>query len=335
MNAFDATVDRERLARLRLGAVVVDDEPAVFEVIGPGALDCLQGLLTNDLVGPGDDSLVYGAFLTPKGMIVVDAWVVRRSGVFTAIVPAGARTTALDLFRRSLPPRLARVTDRTTNIRVAWLYGHDAPGAWRNRGASPWPEAPGRVTETSIEGVSLLLGRPGLAAPFTGLLLGSGEAIATAAAALARAGAAGGDATDQLAARVIAGWPAWGAEIDDKTLPQEVRYEEIDGVSYTKGCYTGQETVARVHFRGHPNRVLRGLLWHGAGGAVGAEISAESGESGGAKPVGTVRSIVRLPDRALALAVLRREVAPGSRVSIGGLEAEVVSLPFADEHLTG
>ena len=63
------------------------------------------------------------------------------------------------------------------------------------------------------------------------------------------------------AARILAGWPALGAEIDERTLPQEVRYDEIGGVSYTKGCYTGQETVARLHFRGHPNRELRGLWW--------------------------------------------------------------------------
>ena len=55
-----------------------------------------------------------------------------------------------------------------------------------------------------------------------------------------------------------------GHEIVEKTLVQEVRYDEIGGVSYTKGCYTGQETVARLHFRGHTNRELRGLRWMSA-----------------------------------------------------------------------
>ena len=78
---------------------------------------------------------------------------------------------------------------------------------------------------------------------------------------LVAAGARPGDEGDHHAARILAGWPALGAEIDERTLPQEVRYDEIGGVSYTKGCYTGQETVARLHFRGHPNRELRGLWW--------------------------------------------------------------------------
>ena len=79
----DLTLDRARLDRVRHGATVVTTEPAVFRIAGPGALGCLQGMLTNDLEKPGDDSLVYGAMLTPKGMIVVDAWVLRQADALT------------------------------------------------------------------------------------------------------------------------------------------------------------------------------------------------------------------------------------------------------------
>ncbi|HSJ75907.1 MAG TPA: hypothetical protein VK899_06980, partial [Gemmatimonadales bacterium] len=77
MSEFDLTFDRNRLAQVRHGAVVVTTDSSVFRVQGPGALSCLQGLLTNDLVKPGDNSLVYGALLTPKGAVVVDYWVLR------------------------------------------------------------------------------------------------------------------------------------------------------------------------------------------------------------------------------------------------------------------
>ena len=60
-------------------------------------------------------------------------------------------------------------------------------------------------------------------------------------------------------ARVEAGRPEWGIDIDDTTIPQEANFDELDAISYTKGCYIGQEVVARVHFRGHVNRHLRGL----------------------------------------------------------------------------
>jgi len=87
MAELDLRLDRERLDRVRHGATVVSTTPAVVRIVGPGALACLQGLLTNDLEKPGDGSLVYGALLTPKGMIVVDAWVLRQGDSFTLIIP--------------------------------------------------------------------------------------------------------------------------------------------------------------------------------------------------------------------------------------------------------
>ncbi len=142
-------------------------------------------------------------------------------------------------------------------------------------------------------------------------------------AALTRAGATVGDDRDAAAARILAGWPVLGAEIGEKTLPQEVRYDEIDGVSYTKGCYTGQETVARLHFRGHTNRGLRGLIWQEGELPPGTAVTTDDG-----KEVGTVRSTLFLPDRSVALALLRREVEPGSFVTASGRPAIVVALPF-------
>ena len=90
MSEFDLTLERERLAEVRHGAVLVTSEPAVFRVQGPGALTCLQGLLTNDLVKPGDNSLVYGALLTPKGALVVDYWVLRQADALTLVAPRSA-----------------------------------------------------------------------------------------------------------------------------------------------------------------------------------------------------------------------------------------------------
>jgi folate-binding protein YgfZ len=131
------------------------------------------------------------------------------------------------------------------------------------------------------------------------------------------------------AARLLAGWPTLGVEIDERTLPQEVRYDEIGGVSYTKGCYIGQETVARLHFRGHTNRELRGLRWRGTPPMAGR------GVVHGEKDVGAVRSTLTLEDRRLGLGTIRREVAPGDVVLASGAEATVVTLPFGAEELDG
>src|SRR6185369_13808882 len=144
-------------------------------------------------------------------------------------------------------------------------------------------------------GGTVLLGVAPERAPFAGLAVGATEALEAFTARLARAGAAEGTEDDLHAARVLAGWPRLGREIDERTLPQEVRYDEIGGVSYTKGCYVGQETVARLHFRGHTNRELRGLAWNGAEPLDGTAVIWRD------KEIGTVRSTLALDDRILGL----------------------------------
>ncbi|HJS48584.1 MAG TPA: hypothetical protein VJ773_11410, partial [Gemmatimonadales bacterium] len=145
--------------------------------------------------------------------------------------------------------------------------------------------------------------------------------LAEALEVLGTAGAAPASEAELEALRILAGWPALGAEIDGKTLPQEVRFDEHAGLSYTKGCYVGQETVARLHFRGRANRELRGLAWEGAGPS-GDELLLAG------KPVGQLRSLLVLPGRWLGLAPVRREVEPGTEVDAGGAPARVIIPPF-------
>jgi len=328
MPELQLQVDRDRLDQVQRGATVVITSPAVFRIAGPGALTCLQGLLTSDLVKPGDRSLIYGALLTPKGMIVVDAWVLRQSDGITMIVPPAGHDTTLDVLSRMLPPRLARVTDQTGSARVAWLLGAHAFQTLAKSGVGI-PESAGRITSIGGELSPVVVALATENAPFVGLAMGLAPAVEALAARLEAGGARVGTEEDLHAARILAGWPALGAEIDQRTLPQEVRYDEIGGLSYTKGCYTGQETVARVHFRGHPNRELRGLRWPGPGPIEGGAITY------GAKEVGTVRSVLQLDDRTLGLGIIRREVGAGAEVTAGGRRAVVVGLPFGGEDVEG
>ena len=93
-------------------------------------------------------------------------------------------------------------------------------------------------------------------------------------------------------------------------------------VSFTKGCYVGQETVARLHYKGKPNRHLRGLRLS-APVASGAELRV------GERTVGHVGSVALSPSLGpIALALVRREAPPGSVVEADGASAEVVALPF-------
>jgi folate-binding protein YgfZ len=127
---------------------------------------------------------------------------------------------------------------------------------------------------------------------------------------------------------VEAGRPAWGRDIDDTTLTQEANLDELQAISYEKGCYTGQETVARVHFRGHVNRYLRGLVLERDDVPPGAALWLSD------KQVGDVRSVVISPRLGpIALGMVRREVPAGERLEIRmdgrNANATVVKLPFA------
>ncbi len=286
---------------------------AVFSIAGPGALPCLQGLLTNDLLKPANGSLVYGALLTPKGLIILDCWVIKQADRLLFITDLDARTTASDLFRKLLPPRLARVTDLTGDWQVYRLFGGGAA-----------------VPRVEVDGV--VVARRATATPFAALIAGPADPVAHALKALALEGARTATDDEWEAARIFAGWARRGAEIDEKTLVQEVRFDENDGVSYEKGCYTGQETVARLHFRGHTNRDLRGLAWADAP-VILSEAKDRSVDTKillGEKEVGSVRSTLSLPTGRLALALIRREVETGQVVTAGGMPATVVALPFPD-----
>ncbi len=119
------------------------------------------------------------------------------------------------------------------------------------------------------------------------------------------------DADGYERARIEAGVPRMGADVDDRTIPQEAGLER-DAVSFTKGCFLGQELVCRIDTRGHVNRLLRRVRAEQPL-AAGAEVTA------GGKTVGVVTSAAG----AVALAMLRREVEPGSEVSVDGVAASV------------
>ena len=122
--------------------------------------------------------------------------------------------------------------------------------------------------------------------------------------------------------RIESGRPRLGLEMDGDTIPEEAGLNER-AVSFTKGCYVGQETVARLHYKGKPNRHLRGLR---LSEPRRARRTRSSWASGGGRAWGP--STVSPALGPIALAVVRREAAPGDTVSVCGAPAELVELPF-------
>jgi folate-binding protein YgfZ len=316
------------LAALQTGAVFARADVGVLTLTGPGAVASMQGLLTNDVEKPGDGAFVYGALLTPKGMIVVDGWAARQGTRVAYTVPAECREPTLTIFTRSIPPRLARIGDVTTDVAVFRLAGPQALAKVQTAGVTI-PATPGRVMLATVDDAAWDVARSGDQAPFVLQLTAPAAAAPAVAQRLMDAGIleAGPVALD--CARILAGWPRVGAEVDEKTIPQEVGLEELGGVSFTKGCYTGQETVSRLHFRGHVNRHLRGLLFDAEPAADVHSVIHQD------RDVGRVTSIAWMPEprvsgggRWVGLAMVRRDVDVGAMVRAAGRDARVVGLPF-------
>ncbi len=327
-------VPAEIVDQLRAGAIVASAQVGIIDLLGPGegAITCFQGLLTSDIEKPGDGAFVYGALLTPKGMIVVDGWAARLGARVRFTVPVEGRERALTVLQRSVPPRLARSSDRTEDTAVLRIAGAHAVAVMGAAGF-PVPHTSNRVLEGSVSGIPLEVARTSDVAPFVFQVTVATDHLAAMQRRLVDAGAHAATPEALELARILAGWPRLASEVDEKTIPQEVRFDEIGGVSYTKGCYTGQETVSRLHFRGHPNRHLRGLLFETDPPATPA--SGWSAVTHEERDVGRVTSIAWLPDgggsvlgRWVGLAIVRREVPPGAIVRAAGREARIVELPF-------
>ena len=319
--SHDAVTSQEAEAAIA-GAIVAQDAVGIIDVTGPGVVECLQGVLTSDIDGAGDGSFLYGALLTNKGMILCDMWTARHGSHAWLTIPIQGRDVLLEAFGHYLPPRLARATDHTDNLVVLRIAGPQALSAAAHAGIGV-PE-PGVSGSTVVGGVACTVSRPPEPAHFGLQVQLEQESVSTVLDALTRAGAVVSDTPALDLTRILAGWPRLGAEIGEKTLPQEVRFDEHNGVSYTKGCYTGQETVARVHFRGHVNKQLTGLLWDGTPDPADPSIRQDD------KDVGRVTSVAWLSpfEQHIGLGIVRQQIDASRALTAGGAPAVIAPLPF-------
>ncbi len=290
-------------------------ERSVIAVSGADAAEYLQGQLTNDIEALVPAEGCYGALLDRKGRMQADMDVLRLDeGVLLLLEPIALDAALRHLTMYSVGRDVA-VEDRSAETAVIALVG---PATFDRTGLAPLGAelahagalvggAEARAVRTA-EGVDLVI---------------AADAAAAVTAELGRMGVAPvGDEALEIV-RVENGRPRFGREMTTATIPQEAGINER-AVSFTKGCYIGQETVARLHYKGKPNRHLRGLK-------LGEPAADDSVVVVGEKEVGRLGTAVLSPARGpLALAILRREAEPGTTVEVdGSIEATVVDLPFA------
>ena len=288
-------------------------------VTGADARRWLDGMVSGDVAAldpEGPARHCYAMLLTPIGRIVADLHVLALPDGFW-----------LDLEREALAPVLERLARYVVadDVRLAdatreWVrMGLEGPAAPDVR-ARAWPELAERGVLTAEYGWSgerawQLFVPAAAAQPVHSALLRAGEAHGLVEA--------GPEVLEIL--RVEAGRPRLGAELGEEVLPPEARLDHA--VSTTKGCYTGQEVLARIRSRGQVKHLLVGLAFAtGAPPAPGDPIEA------GGRRIGEVTSAARSP-RAGAIAlgfVTRPHDAPGTQVRVAGREAVVAALPFVE-----
>lgn len=288
----------------------------------------LQGMLTNDVKGLGPGQGTAAAFLDAHGKVMALLWVYVLEDRLWLELPPGLTEKTLQALDKFLISEKASFEAADDAFAVLAVEGPGARALLEKLAGAALDMPPYHHAEVAIAGAPVRVIRRSEGG-------GEGFQCWTAAAhgsALWRAPAAAGarpvgaEALNVL--RVEAGVPWYGHDVDETVIFPETRLERL--VSYTKGCYIGQEVVARVKYRGHVNRALSGLVLDGDRvPAAGAAIVAGGGE------VGRVTSAVRsfALGRPIALGYVRREhFAPGSAVQVqdggGAIPARVVELPF-------
>lgn len=299
---------------LNNGALFFDRSDRMrMRISGEKAAELVTGMVTSDVLGlvPGEGQ--YAAALTPKGKIVADLRIFAIDGSLLIDTSPAAAAGWKEMVRKYINPRVAPYHDVTAEMSDLGVFGGSARAMTASvlgvddRDLAALPSyghlaaifgdvrvTVAKVPELDFDGFEIFV--PAMAATdLRGKLVAHGVGAGTL------------DTWD--IARIESGRPQWGLDMDDTTLPQEANFDELGAISYTKGCYIGQETVARVHFRGHVNRFLRRLRFVTRPAPPrGASLVDETGKS-----VGDVRSVALSPRYGgVGLGMIRREVPPGT-----------------------
>lgn len=298
------------------GCGLVDrSERGKLALTGADAKAFLAGQVTNDVEGLEPGRGCYAAFLTHKGKMQGDLRILDLGDELWLDTERATLQALFDTIRRYKIGYDVELHKRTLECALLSLVG---PRARDVAGARELPVAEHASMRARRGGAEVILVST---ADGIDVICDAGDAGAVRAA-LVEAGAQPVSEAAAEVLRVEAGRPRFGIDIDETTIPQEAGLN-ARAVSFTKGCYVGQETVARLHYKGKPNRHLRGLRLEGQA-APGDPLRLGDREVG---RVGTVVDSPRLGR--IALAMVRREADPGAEVEVGaGTRATVVELPF-------
>jgi folate-binding protein YgfZ len=337
-------------------ALAESEERAIIAGSGQRPAAMLSGLVTNDLAPLDAGRAVYALALTPKARPIADMRIVPADTLWLD-TPAACVGQLLEHLAKYVPPRFASF-DRSSDVARLSLVGPSAGEAvhlaLRALGWARAEEGPAspleplevvRWTDETSGSTVFVVGREKIEGPGQDLYIPR-SILPPAQEALEKAVRRAGGTVASAAAcdiwRVERGVPAFGLDFGPDNLPQETGLEDR-AISYEKGCYTGQEVVARIHYRGHVNRRLCGLSLTSHStlaeatpaampDAAGAPLEFGAGLYRGDRSVGRITTSVRSPRFGpIALGYVRHEIEPGESLSLepdGNARVRVHALPF-------
>jgi len=276
----------------------------------------LHGQITQDIEGLEPGHGAYAALLTHKGKMLSDLRVLDLGDELLLSCERAGLQELFNMIRRYKLGSDVEVHKRTLEMGELSLIG---PDARKVAGADELGPAEHDNVRTQIGGHRVVLVATDVGVD---VFCDAGATEGVRGALLAAGATEVSEAAAELV-RVETGRPRYGVDLDENVIPQEAGLNER-AVSFTKGCYVGQETVARLFYRGKPNRHLRGLR---LSAPVGPGTPLRLGE----KEVGRLTSVAVSPSHGpIGLALVRRQAEPGSTVAAGDgdVTAEVVELPF-------
>jgi folate-binding protein YgfZ len=295
------------------GAALVDrSESGKLALTGSEAKAFLNGQVTNEIEALEPGHGCYAALLTHKGKMLADLRVIDTGSELLLLCERSALQALFDAIRRYKIGFDVELHKRTLERGLLSLIG---PRADALLGA----ELPAQEHANVQSDLGMLI-RTDVGVD---VVCDSAD-TERVKAALLEAGAVEADEAIAEIVRVERGRPRYGIDLDDSVIPQEAGLNER-AVSFTKGCYVGQETVARLFYKGKPNRHLRGLR-------LGEEVQPGTELRLGEREVGRLTSVARSPKLgAVGLALVRREAQPGDVHDAAGVSATLVELPYGDE----
>jgi folate-binding protein YgfZ len=298
-----------QLEAARAGALALEEaDLGALVVTGKDRVTWLNGLVTCDLAKCSAGDAVYGLAVAKSGKILADVVIVLDEARVVVLAPA----SEVEALRASLDHYLI-MEDAELTVGAFRAWSVHGPRAGEVLAAARAAGATGGALDRT--------GRGGA------IVLSDGVSHAPMAEAMRAAGATVGDRAGWNVLRIERGVPAFGAEFDGATYPQEAGLEKT-AVSFSKGCYLGQEVVCMLEMRGKVKKRICAIALDGDAPARGAVVSDASGAE-----VGAVTSAAYSPTlgRALALAMVKRQLTEiGSDLRVGSAVAKVVATPVSD-----